>query len=60
MIHRDKLAFQMTGRKGRVVSKDDGEIFYELRNDDCDVPLEMLNVAEREKFMNGEKVCGLF
>ncbi|VDO93835.1 unnamed protein product [Soboliphyme baturini] len=45
---------EMTGRKGRVVSKDDGQVQYELRNDG-DVPLEMLNMAEKERFMNGTK-----
>lgn len=38
------------------MSKEDGEILYELRNDDYDVPLELMNVAERERFMNGDKV----
>lgn len=45
----------MTGRKGRVVSREDGEIQYELRNEG-DVPLELLNLAEKERFMNGQKV----
>ncbi len=38
------------------MSRDDGTVQYELRNE-TDVPLEMLNMAEKERFMNGEKVC---
>ena len=40
----------MTGRKGRVVSTDDG-IQYESRCE-VDAPLEILN----QRFMDGEKV----
>lgn len=46
---------KMTGRKGRVVSGKDGSVQYELRNE-RDVRLEMLNIAEKTRFMNGEKV----
>uniref|UniRef100_A0A915C022 Strawberry notch AAA domain-containing protein n=1 Tax=Parascaris univalens TaxID=6257 RepID=A0A915C022_PARUN len=46
---------EMTGRKGRVVSRDDGEIEYELRHAGADVPLELLNMDEKDKFMKGEK-----
>ena len=45
----------MTGRKGRVVAKTDGSYAYEARTKD-DVPLEVLNVAEKKRFMNAEKV----
>lgn len=45
----------MTGRKGRVVSKEDGSVGYELRNEE-DIPLEMMNLAEKDRFMKGEKV----
>ena len=45
----------MTGRKGRVVSNDDGTVSYESRNKQ-DVPLEILNIAEKKRFMDGEKV----
>lgn len=44
----------MTGRKGRVVSTDDG-ISYESRSE-TDVPLEILNLTEKQRFMDGEKV----
>jgi hypothetical protein len=45
---------EMTGRKGRVVQNDNGQVQYESRSE-TDVPLEILNVREKERFMNGEK-----
>lgn len=48
----------MTGRKGRVVSTDEG-ISYESRSEQ-DVPLEMLNLTEKQRFMDGEKVSNMF
>ena len=45
----------MTGRKNRVVSNEDGMISYESRSKQ-DVPLELLNIAEKKRFMDGEKV----
>jgi len=47
----------MTGRKGRVVSNDDGSISYESRSE-LDVPVEILNLTEKQRFMDGEKVTG--
>jgi len=44
----------MTGRKGRVVCTDEG-INYESRSEN-DVPLEILNLTEKQRFMDGEKV----
>lgn len=44
----------MTGRKGRVISTDEG-ISYESRSE-MDVPLEILNLTEKQRFMDGEKV----
>lgn len=44
---------EMTGRKGRVVSTDDG-VSYESRSE-MDVPLEILNLTEKQRFMDGEK-----
>lgn len=44
----------MTGRKGRIVSNEDGSVNYELRYVN-DAPLEMLNMAEKERFMSGQK-----
>ena len=49
----------MTGRKGRVVSNDDGTVSYESRSKQ-DVPLEILNIAEKKRFMDGEKVRQIF
>lgn len=46
---------QMTGRKGRVVSNDDGRISYESRSE-LDVPVEILNITEKQRFMDGDKV----
>ena len=34
---------EMTGRKGRVVQTDDGNVIYESRSEN-DVPLEILNI----------------
>uniref|UniRef100_A0A158R3X8 Strawberry notch homolog 1 n=1 Tax=Syphacia muris TaxID=451379 RepID=A0A158R3X8_9BILA len=50
---------EMTGRKGRVVSREDGEIEYELRHAGADVPLELMNMDEKEKFMRGEKLIAV-
>lgn len=47
----------MTGRKGRVISTDEG-ISYESRSE-MDVPLEILNLTEKQRFMDGEKVLKL-
>ncbi|XP_021708010.1 protein strawberry notch isoform X3 [Aedes aegypti] len=44
---------EMTGRKGRVVQTDDG-VQYESRSEQ-DVPLETLNITEKQRFMDGEK-----
>lgn len=45
---------EMTGRKGRVVQSEDGSIQYESRSEQ-DVPLETLNLTEKQRFMDGEK-----
>ena len=42
----------MTGRKGRVVQNHEG-IQYESRSE-SDVPLEILNFTEKQRFMDGE------
>ncbi|KAL1110543.1 hypothetical protein AAG570_008071 [Ranatra chinensis] len=44
---------EMTGRKGRVVQTEDG-IQYESRSE-VDVPLETLNLTEKQRFMDGLK-----
>lgn len=45
---------EMTGRKGRVVQNDNGTIQYESRSE-TDVPLETLNLTEKQRFMDGFK-----
>ncbi|KAH9419908.1 Protein strawberry notch 2 [Dermatophagoides pteronyssinus] len=45
---------EMTGRKGRIVSKQDGQVQYEARSEN-DVSLEMLNLVEKQRFMDDEK-----
>eukprot|EP00731_Ephydatia_muelleri_P023466 Em0015g1049a len=49
---------EMTGRRGRVVSQSNGSIHYQLRSE-SDVSLEMLNVAEKQRFMDGEKYIAI-
>lgn len=44
----------MTGRKGRVVTTENGTVQYESRSE-SDVPLEILNLTEKQRFMDGEK-----
>ena len=46
---------EMTGRRGRVVSLPGGKIQYQLRAEN-DVSTEMLNIKEKQRFMDGEKV----
>merc|ERR1712156_195578 len=46
---------EMTGRKGRVVQDQvSGDVRYESRSE-MDIPLETLNLAEKDRFMNAEK-----
>lgn len=45
----------MTGRKGRVVRNEKGSVHYKSRAE-TDVPLDMMNMQEKTRFMNGEKV----
>ena len=44
----------MTGRRGRIVTMADGTIQYQLRTE-ADVSLELLNITEKQRFMDGEK-----
>ena len=52
------MLLQMTGRKGRVVCDESGNINYELRAAQ-DVPLEILNLTEKQRFMDGEKFIAI-
>lgn len=54
---------EMTGRKGRIVSQKDSnnqkECFvYETRNE-TDVPVELMNFVQKERFMNGDKLVAI-
>lgn len=49
---------EMTGRKGRVVADANGTIIYESRSEN-DVPLEQLNLEEKKRFMNGDKLVAI-
>ena len=41
------------------MSNDDGSISYESRSE-LDVPVEILNITEKQRFMDGDKVAILF
>ena len=46
---------EMTGRKGRVVQDQvSGDVRYESRSE-ADIPLETLNLTEKDRFMAAEK-----
>ena len=45
----------MMGRRGRVVSLPNGSVQYQLRSE-VDVSMEALNITEKQRFMDGEKV----
>lgn len=51
---------EMTGRKGRVVQGDDGQVMYESRSE-SDVPLEILNIRGLlkafSKYLNFFCIC---
>lgn len=38
------------------MSNDDGSISYESRSE-LDVPVEILNITEKQRFMDGDKVA---
>lgn len=48
------FSFFCPGRKGRVVQDENGEVRYESRSEQ-DIPLETLNITEKDRFMRGEK-----
>lgn len=54
IVERLIFLFCFLGRKGRVVSTQDGGIQYESRSEN-DVPLETLNLTEKQRFMDGSK-----
>lgn len=55
--HADSLSPalpQMTGRKGRVVSRSDGTVAFESRAEQG-LSIDHVNLREKERFMKGEK-----
>uniref|UniRef100_A0A0N4ZKF1 AAA_34 domain-containing protein n=1 Tax=Parastrongyloides trichosuri TaxID=131310 RepID=A0A0N4ZKF1_PARTI len=50
---------EMTGRKGRVVTKENGEIEYQQRHVGTDATVELMNVEEKHKFMKGDKLIAI-
>lgn len=48
---------EMTGRKGRVVKDEEGQISYRQRNE-ADA-LDNMNIAEKERFMKGQKLIAI-
>ncbi|KAI1721149.1 p-loop containing NTP hydrolase pore-1 domain-containing protein [Ditylenchus destructor] len=50
---------EMTGRRGRITTNEGGEVKYELRNADSEVPVECMNLEEKDKFMGGEKLVAI-
>lgn len=61
LIHKlggaQKVA-EMTGRKGRVVKNGAGIVDYESRAEG-DVPLEKINLLEKQRFMDGDKLVAI-
>lgn len=53
----DQVA-EMTGRKGRVVHKEDNEIQYESRAEGG-IGLEQMNMIEKRRFMDGDKFIAI-
>lgn len=51
----DLFWLQMTGRKGRVVRRPDGNVRYESRAEQG-LTIDHINVKEKDRFMSGEKV----
>ncbi|KAL3320693.1 Protein strawberry notch 1 [Cichlidogyrus casuarinus] len=49
---------EMTGRKGRMVMDDSGRVLYESRREN-DVTLEILNLTEKQRFMDGDKLVAI-
>lgn len=50
---------EMTGRRGRIVRLADGSTVYQRRNDGENVNLDLINVQEKDHFMNGNKLIAI-
>lgn len=51
---------EMTGRKGMLVRNEDGKGVTWRPRSSKEVSLEMINMVEKQKFMDGEKVGAVF
>ncbi|XP_058138195.1 LOW QUALITY PROTEIN: protein strawberry notch homolog 2 [Dasypus novemcinctus] len=49
---------EMTGRKGRVVSRPDGSVAFESRAEQG-LSIDHVNLREKERFMSGEKLVAI-
>ncbi|XP_051033383.1 protein strawberry notch homolog 2 isoform X2 [Phodopus roborovskii] len=49
---------EMTGRKGRVVSKPDGSVVFESRAEQG-LSIDHVNLREKQRFMSGEKLVAI-
>ncbi|XP_029071822.1 protein strawberry notch homolog 2 isoform X3 [Monodon monoceros] len=49
---------EMTGRKGRVVSRSDGTVAFESRAEQG-LSIDHVNLREKERFMSGEKLVAI-
>uniref|UniRef100_A0A6I8P8R0 Protein strawberry notch homolog 2 n=1 Tax=Ornithorhynchus anatinus TaxID=9258 RepID=A0A6I8P8R0_ORNAN len=49
---------EMTGRKGRVVSRPDGTVVFESRAEQG-LSIDHVNLKEKERFMSGEKLVAI-
>lgn len=63
MLEGPENVAEMTGRKGRVVQQKNSDetastYVYESRNE-ADVPVELMNVIQKERFMNGDKLIAI-
>uniref|UniRef100_A0A914Y3P1 Uncharacterized protein n=1 Tax=Panagrolaimus superbus TaxID=310955 RepID=A0A914Y3P1_9BILA len=50
---------EMTGRRGRVVRDAEGVTSYKRRNDGENVNLDLINIQEKDYFMNGQKFIAI-
>ncbi len=49
----------MTGRKGRMIAQTDGTVKYIPRAAGESVPIDQVNMLEKDRFMKGEKLIAI-
>uniref|UniRef100_A0A1I8F4S7 Reverse transcriptase domain-containing protein n=1 Tax=Macrostomum lignano TaxID=282301 RepID=A0A1I8F4S7_9PLAT len=49
---------EMTGRRGRVVADDAGQVTYESRRE-TELSMELINLTEKQRFMDGDKLIAV-